>query len=90
MLNMPESIAVLKGHTGLVKGIAWDPIGKIFFFFVQEIISPSSSPKFPGKYVASQSDDKTVRVWKTADWKQETVVAEPFEEVWLNTVANRF
>ncbi len=29
MLNMPESIAVLKGHTGLVKGIAWDPIGNI-------------------------------------------------------------
>lgn len=34
-----------------------------------------------GKYVASQSDDKTVRVWKTSDWKQETVVTEPFEEV---------
>lgn len=33
-----------------------------------------------GKYVASQSDDKTVRVWKTSDWKQETVVTEPFEE----------
>ena len=33
-----------------------------------------------GKYVASQSDDKTVRIWKTADWKQETVVTEPFEE----------
>ena len=60
MLNMPESLAVLKGHTGLVKGIAWDPIGK---------------------YIASQSDDKTVRVWKTADWKQESVVSEPFEEV---------
>ena len=27
MLNMPESVAILKGHTGLVKGIAWDPIG---------------------------------------------------------------
>ena len=29
MLNMPETIAILKGHTGLVKGIAWDPIGII-------------------------------------------------------------
>lgn len=36
---------------------------------------------FLGKYIASQSDDKSVRVWKTDDWKQETVVTEPFEEV---------
>lgn len=36
-----------------------------------------------GKYVASQSDDKSVRIWKTADWKEENVVTEPFEEVWL-------
>ena len=34
-----------------------------------------------GKYIASQSDDKTVRVWKTSDWKEETVVSEPFDEV---------
>jgi len=33
-----------------------------------------------GKYIASQSDDKSVRVWKIDDWKQETVVTEPFEE----------
>ena len=23
-----EQIAVLKGHTGLVKGVTWDPVGK--------------------------------------------------------------
>ncbi|GBP56222.1 Protein HIRA homolog [Eumeta japonica] len=33
-----------------------------------------------GKYLASQSDDKSLRVWKTADWAQESVITEPFEE----------
>ncbi|KAL4707394.1 hypothetical protein ACJJTC_008579 [Scirpophaga incertulas] len=33
-----------------------------------------------GKYLASQSDDKSLRVWKTADWAQETIITEPFEE----------
>jgi protein HIRA/HIR1 len=33
-----------------------------------------------GKYLASQSDDKTVRIWRTADWKEETVIKEPFNE----------
>ncbi|KAH9629282.1 hypothetical protein HF086_008364 [Spodoptera exigua] len=33
-----------------------------------------------GKYLASQSDDKSLRVWKTADWAQEIVITEPFEE----------
>lgn len=33
-----------------------------------------------GKYLASQSDDKSLRVWKTADWGQETVITEPFED----------
>jgi len=51
---------VLHGHSGLVKGVTWDPIGK---------------------YLASQSDDRTVRVWRTYDWKAETVVSEPFKEV---------
>lgn len=26
--NFPAMIAMLKGHTGLVKGVAWDPVGK--------------------------------------------------------------
>nr|CAD7414526.1 unnamed protein product [Timema poppensis] len=33
-----------------------------------------------GKYIASQSDDKTLRIWRTADWKQDAVIHEPFEE----------
>lgn len=40
-------IAVLRGHSSLVKGVAWDPIGS---------------------FIASQSDDKTVIIWKTRDW----------------------
>lgn len=32
-----------------------------------------------GKYLASQSDDKTLRVWRTNDWREETIVKEPFK-----------
>lgn len=53
-------MAVLKGHSGLVKGVTWDPIGK---------------------YLSSQSDDKSLRIWRTADWQQEAVIKEPFQEV---------
>ena len=55
-----EQISVLRGHTGMVKGVTWDPVGK---------------------YLASQSDDRSLRVWRTLDWQQEAVVTEPFEEV---------
>jgi protein HIRA/HIR1 len=60
MYLFAEMVAILKGHSGLVKGVAWDPVGK---------------------YVASQSDDKTLRIWRTADWQQDAVISEPFEEV---------
>jgi len=53
-------VAVLRGHTGLVKGVTWDPVGK---------------------YLASQSDDKSLRIWRTRDWQQEAVITEPFKEV---------
>lgn len=33
-----------------------------------------------GKYLASQSDDKTLRVWRTSDWQQESSVSEPFAD----------
>lgn len=31
-----------------------------------------------GKYVASQSDDKSLRVWRTADWTQQEIISDPF------------
>lgn len=31
-----------------------------------------------GKYIASQSDDKSLRIWRTSDWQQQEVVKEPF------------
>lgn len=53
-------MAVLKGHTGLVKGVSWDPVGK---------------------YISSQSEDKSLRIWRTADWQAEIVIEEPYENV---------
>jgi protein HIRA/HIR1 len=53
-------VTVLKGHTGLVKGVSWDPVGK---------------------YLSSQSDDRSVRIWRTGDWRQEAIITHPFEKV---------
>lgn len=60
LLFILEIVVVLKGHTGLVKGVSWDPVGK---------------------YLSSQSEDKTVRIWRTVDWSEEAVISRPFEQV---------
>ncbi len=57
-------VATLRGHTGLVKGVVFDPVGK---------------------FLASQSDDKSLRVWRTSDWKEEMVVKDPFIECGATT-----
>eukprot|EP00039_Didymoeca_costata_P013007 m.191714 g.191714 ORF g.191714 m.191714 type:complete len:85 (+) comp15648_c0_seq7:861-1115(+) len=55
-LVVVEILAVLKGHTSLVKGVACDPVGK---------------------YIASQGDDKTVRIWRAQTWDLEVVIKDP-------------
>lgn len=55
-----EMVTCLRGHTGLVKGLTWDPVGK---------------------YIASQADDHSLRVWRTVDWQMEANITKPFSEV---------
>lgn len=35
-----------------------------------------------GKYIASQADDRSLKVWRTLDWQLETSITKPFDEVW--------
>lgn len=53
-------VTCLRGHTGLVKGLTWDPVGK---------------------YIASQADDHSLKVWRTVDWQMEANITKPFTEV---------
>lgn len=53
-------VTCLRGHTGLVKGLTWDPVGK---------------------YIASQADDHSLKVWRTVDWQLEANITKPFNEV---------
>lgn len=55
-----EMVTTLRGHTGLVKGLTWDPVGK---------------------YIASQADDHSLKVWRTVDWQMEADITKPFNEV---------
>ncbi|KAK8295870.1 hypothetical protein V6Z12_D05G088700 [Gossypium hirsutum] len=57
--------AVLRGHSSLVKGVAWDPIGS---------------------FIASQSDDKTVIIWRTSDWS----LAHKTEGHWAKSLGSTF
>lgn len=34
-----------------------------------------------GKYLSSQSEDKSLRIWRTVDWQTEVVITEPYEKV---------
>lgn len=60
LLVLTEILATLRGHSGLVKGLTWDPVGK---------------------YIASQADDRSLKVWRTLDWQLETSITKPFDEV---------
>ncbi|KAJ2907603.1 HIR complex subunit, partial [Coemansia aciculifera] len=42
-----------------------------------------------GKFLASQSDDRTLRVWRTSDWTQHAVVRQPFEDNIFSTYFRR-
>lgn len=33
-----------------------------------------------GEFLATQSDDRTVKIWKTTDWSPEAEITKPFED----------
>lgn len=47
-MNSFQSVTTLKGHSGLVKGVAWDPVNKTInsFAFTKKIISISEEILF--------------------------------------------
>uniref|UniRef100_A0A665U5T6 Protein HIRA n=1 Tax=Echeneis naucrates TaxID=173247 RepID=A0A665U5T6_ECHNA len=57
--HLEQMVTSLRGHTGLVKGLTWDPVGK---------------------YIASQADDHSLKVWRTVDWQMEANITKPFSE----------
>ena len=42
-----------------------------------------------GVFFASQSDDKTLKIWRTLDWSQEKCIDEPFRQTGANTYVLR-
>ena len=76
-----EIISRINAHAGLVKGVAWDPVGTYFasqvfssflIFFFNYI--------FFSKKIYFKSDDKTLKIWRTLDWSLEKSVDEPFKQ----------
>lgn len=59
MHSIKDILCRINAHAGLVKGVAWDPVGT---------------------YFASQSDDKTLKIWRTLDWSLEKSIDEPFKQ----------
>lgn len=82
--KFPETTAVLKGHTSLVKVCDSKCDLLKFLFSVKKnetFIFQGVTWDPVGTYLASQSDDKSLKVWKTLDWKLETTITKPFREV---------
>lgn len=42
-----------------------------------------------GEYLATQSDDKTMKIWRTTDWELEETISEPFKDSPGSTFFNR-
>ncbi|GMF34221.1 unnamed protein product [Phytophthora fragariaefolia] len=77
---MTQPLQTLTGHNGWVKGVAWDPVGKVRRCVVACAgAAPENLTDVVVQYLSSAGEDKTVRMWKVADWQESDVVTEPFE-----------
>eukprot|EP01136_Pigoraptor_vietnamica_P029126 Opistho-1_new@87080 len=66
--------------------IVWDPKTSAVIARLQEHSSFVKGVTWDpaGQFLASQSEDLTMRIWRTKDWKVEAVVKRPFEPTYAN------
>lgn len=62
---------------GFVKGIVFDPVGQ---YLASQVSGCFSSSRLVLTRTSLQSDDNTLKIWRTADWRMHASVAEPFED----------
>lgn len=75
-LQTPELVRKLDGHQGFVKGVVFDPVGQ---YIASQV--PLIFPLHSGSLLMTvpyQSDDNSVRIWRTDDWGLEANIVAPF------------
>ncbi|EDV20126.1 uncharacterized protein TRIADDRAFT_32472 [Trichoplax adhaerens] len=77
--NTDDSMLATAGIDGVI--LVWN--AKCFPEIISTITDHQGSVKGLtwdpiGKYLASQSIDKSLRVWRTIDWKQEVAITKPY------------
>lgn len=87
---MPEKLRKLEAHTGFVKGITWDPVGKYFATQVRCLNYNNcerlgANMRYFLHAECLKSDDKTTKIWRVSDWAVEKTISEPYEVAASNT-----
>lgn len=81
-----ELIRRLDGHLGFVKGVVFDPVGQYLASLVRRCESFIRGARHADVGSFSQSDDNTLKIWRTSDWRLHASVSEPFVDAPKTTV----
>lgn len=85
-----ELVRKLNGHAGFVKGLVWDPVGQYLATQVSRTRPMHGLSCVYTSLIArlslSQSDDNTLKVWRTDDWGLQATISAPFVDAPKATV----